>query len=248
MTQVKAARGHKVGCPDLRDWIDADNSPFCRHRIHHHAVEPTLERVLHAGTAIEVHIQDFSYKCVFIFWLYNTVAALGEIGLGILRHRLQRCVDLTIIVIGLAAHRLVLKNQEKPAGQCLTATFLPDELDSTTPQFPAGRYVLALNVRLQPRHILVRIRFAGYGLKLQAHGRNFKPAGKRRDNAPLLLIGAKQKVDGFNFQDFEVPAICSFNDPVSDLFEGNVVLYELQTGGCFLPTAWAFAPTGVSCV
>lgn len=100
MTQVKAARGHKVGCPDLRDWIDADNSPFCRHRIHHHAVEPTLERVLHAGTAIEVHIQDFSYKCVFIFWLYNTVAALGEIGLGILRHRLQRCVDLTIIVIG----------------------------------------------------------------------------------------------------------------------------------------------------
>ena len=66
--------------------------------------------------------------------------------------------------------------------------------------------------------------------------------------APLLLIGAKQKVDGFNFQDFEVPAICSFNDPVSDLFEGNVVLYELQTGGCFLPTAWAFAPTGVSCV
>ena len=177
---------------------------FCRHRIHHHAVEPTLERVLHAERRLK-YIWDFSYKCVFIFWLYNTVAALGEIGLGILRHRSQRCVDLTIIVIGLAAHRLVLKIRKNRRDN---ASRLPSSRMNWIVPRPNSRQAVTsslLNVRLQSRHILVRIRFAGYGLKLQAHGRNFKPAGKRRDNAPLLLIGAKQKVDGFNFQDFEVP-------------------------------------------
>ena len=97
MAQIEATGRHEIDGPDLWHGIHAHHPLLCRHGIHHHAVEPTLERVFHAGAAVEVHIEDLRHKGVFILGLHDTVAALGEVGPGVLGHRLKGGVDLPVV-------------------------------------------------------------------------------------------------------------------------------------------------------
>ena len=155
MAQIEATGRHEVDCTDLWDWIDSHHSFLGRHGIHHHTVKPTLEGVVHAGAAVEVHVEDLRHKGIFILGLHNAVAALGKVSPGVLRHRLKGCVDLPVVGVRLTAHCLILENQEEPAGQGLPASLLLDEADGALAQFPAGGHIVLLNVRLQTGHIPV---------------------------------------------------------------------------------------------
>ena len=56
MGQVEAAGCHEVDCLDFRHRVDANDPLLCRHGVYHHAVEPVLEGVIHAGATVEVHV------------------------------------------------------------------------------------------------------------------------------------------------------------------------------------------------
>ena len=81
---------------------------------------------------------------------------------------------------------------------------------------------------------------------MQAHGRDFKPAGKSGNDAPLLLIGAEQEIDGLDLKDLQIASIRGFNDTVSNFFERNVVLDELQMLALISPAGRGLSTAGVS--
>ena len=56
VTQVDPSRYDKVRKLDIGHRINTDNLIFCRHRIHHYAVDTTAEWLIHTGAPVKVHI------------------------------------------------------------------------------------------------------------------------------------------------------------------------------------------------
>ena len=115
--EVQTAGGHEVDCLDMGDRVQPDDPLLGRHSVHHHPVQPGGEGVVHAGAAVEVHVEDLRQGGVLVLGLDDAVAALGEVGAGILRRRLERGVDLAVVGAHLpsAGGGLVLENEEEPA-------------------------------------------------------------------------------------------------------------------------------------
>lgn len=214
----------------MGDGINTNHTLPGGHGVHHHPVEPVLERVIHTGAAVEVHIQHLSREGVFVLGLHDAVATLGEIGTGVLGHHLEGGINLAIVGIHLPppVGGLILEDQKEPAGQRLAAALLPDEPDGAFSQAAAGFHRFLFQIRLEACYILVGVRLAGHGFELQSHGGYFQPAGESGDDPPLLLVGAEQEVDGLNLQDLDKPAVSGFDDAVFEFFEWNEVLNELQ--------------------
>lgn len=81
------------------------------------------------------------------------------------------------------------------------------------------------------------VSLAGEGLKLQPHRADFQKAGERVDDAALLPRGAQQKVDGLDFQNFDVAVICGVQDAVLNFLDGEQVIerlpfYQLSVAVC----------------
>ena len=211
-------------------WINPHHPLPGGHGIHHYPVEPVLKGVVHAGAAVKVHIQHLRCKCVLVLGLYDAVAALSEIGAGVLSHHLKCGIYLAIVRVHLppSVGGLILKNQEEPAGQRFPAAFLPDKPDRSLPQLATGFHCLLLQVRLKTGHILIGIRFASHRFELQPHRGYFQPTGEGGDDAPLFLVRTEKEIDRFNLQNLEEPAVSGFDDSVFEFFEWDEVLDELQ--------------------
>ena len=239
MGQVDASRGHEIDVADVGQRVNADGALFGQHGIHHDAIQPVQKRVIHTGAAVEEHINEFCQEGVLILWLYDVVAALGEVGAGVLCGRLQRGVDFAVIDIHLimSAGRLVLEDEEETAGQRLAAALFTDEPDGGAGQLTAGLRGLCLQIGLKACDVLVGVGLPCDGFELQTHGCDLQPTGEGGDDLILLFRGAQQEVDGLDLKDLQIAAVCCLNDAVSYAFEWDEVLHVLAGRLSFAPFA-----------
>ena len=70
-------------------------------------------------------------------------------------------------------------------------------------------------------HDFKAVSFSRDNLELHFDGRNSKPASKKMNDIILFFIGTKGKVDGKNFEDFDVPVIFCNNHSLVDLLNGD---------------------------
>ena len=118
MGQVKPPGCNEVNRPNMGNWIHTYHTVLRGHTVYHHTIKPVLKDVVYTGSPVEIHIENFRCKGVLVFGLYNAVAALGEIGAGILCDSLNSRINFSIIQINLPSSRwrLILKNQEEASG------------------------------------------------------------------------------------------------------------------------------------
>ncbi|MPM73601.1 hypothetical protein SDC9_120583 [bioreactor metagenome] len=115
--QVQAPGRHKVDGSDSGHRVQPDDFLFGRHGVHHHPVQPLVERLLLTGLTVKVHIEDLRHKGVLVLGLHDVVARLGEVGAGVLGRGLKGAVNFAVVRVQLAATAggLILEDEEEPA-------------------------------------------------------------------------------------------------------------------------------------
>ena len=228
MGEVHAARGDEVVYPDLGDGIDPDDQVSRRHAVHDNAVDSGFKGLLHTGTAVEEHVKDLGCGLIGVFVLHDGVAALHEIGAGILFHRLDRAVDQPKVLTVAPPLLLILIDQEKAPGQSLTVAHIPYEADIPLGLAAALLVGFALQILPQQPDMPIRVGFPGDALELQVLGRNLQPGGEGGDDVELLLLRAQHEVDGLNLQNLDIAIVRCLNDPVMDTPDRDEILDELK--------------------
>ena len=146
-------------------------------------------------------VKDLRCGLIRIRGLHNAVAALEEVGPSGLFRRLQAAHDSGVVPI-VPACGFILENEEEPAGESLPAAHILDEPQVVLPQSPTLWIFLLGQLLFHQGNVLIRIRPAGDGLKLQADRGDLQPTGEAGDDVVLLLIGTQGEVDGLDLQGF----------------------------------------------
>ena len=242
MAEVQTAGRDEVRHADMGNGIQTDDPVPGGHGIHYNPVDPGRKGIIHTGAAVEEHIQDLCRGLVRILGLDNRVAALHEVGAGVLLHGLDHAVDLTEILAVSVSQLFKLIDQEEAPGQSLPVAHIADKADIALALAAAFLVFLLLQLLTEKLNMLVRIRLAGEALELQPLRRDLQPGGKRRDDVVLLFVGAQHEVDGLDLQDPDILSIRCLDDPMVDFLHGNIILDELkQLAAVFwLSLFWGF--------
>ncbi len=147
----------------MRYGIDAQHQLLGCHGIQDHPVHPAGEGLVHAGSPIEELVEDLRCGLVRVCGLHDGVAALQEVGAGVLLHGLHGAEDLGIVGTVSLAQLLILEDQKEAPGKRLSAADLLDESDVLFTLPLAGRVFLLL--QLLPDHVDVPV---GVGLARDA--------------------------------------------------------------------------------
>ena len=164
----------------MRDRVNTNNFSLSGHGVDDHPVDAVGERFIHAGTAIEEHIQDLRYRLIGIFGLDDVISALHKVSTCILLRADQHAVDFGIIIRFTSADGFILVNQKEAPGQRFSGTDILNQPDVILSHGFALRVVLHGKLFSDHSNVLVRICFPGDGFELQLHGRYLQPAGEGR--------------------------------------------------------------------
>ena len=218
--EVDAPWGQKIHHRDLRHRVQAQSKSLGGHGIQHHPVHTGLKGLGLAGAPVEDLVEDLRRGLVRVFRLDNTVSALEKVGPGGLFRPLEGSANPPVIPV-IPAQRFILEDEKEPAGQGLPIAHIPDQPQVILPQGPALWIFLPRQLLLHQGDMLIRVRPAGDGLKLQPDGGDLQPAGKAGDNIELFLRRAQRKIDGLHLQDFQIPAVRGLHHAVSDVPDGQ---------------------------
>ena len=109
--------------------INTDHLTFRRHRINNHTVDSVCKRLIHAGSAIEEHIQDLSCCFIRVLRLQDVITTLHEVSPSILLGTDQHTVDLGIVIRLIPADGLILENQKEAPSQRFSGSYILDQPD-----------------------------------------------------------------------------------------------------------------------
>ena len=113
----------------MRDRVNTNNFSLSGHGVDDHPVDAVGERFIHAGTAIEEHIQDLRYRLIGILGLDDVISALHKVSTCILLRADQHAVDFGIIIRFTSADGFILVNQKEAPGQRFSGTDILNQLD-----------------------------------------------------------------------------------------------------------------------
>lgn len=164
----------------MRDGINANDLFFGGHGVDDDPIDAVGERFIHAGVAIEEHIQDLCYRLVGILGLDDVISALHEISACILLRADQHAVDFGIIIRFASSDGFVLVNQKEAPGQRFSGADILNQPDIILTHGSALCVILHGKLLSDHSNVLVGIRFPGDGFELQLHGGDFQPAGEGR--------------------------------------------------------------------
>ena len=153
----------------MRDQVYADHLALGCHGVNHHPVDALRKRFVHTGSAVEKHIQDLRCGLVRVFGLHNGIAALHEIGAGVLFRRGQHPVDPSVIVRLISADGLILIYQKEAPGKRFSGAHILNKPDIILRRCLALLIILLLQLLSDHRHMLVGIGFSGNALELEPH-------------------------------------------------------------------------------
>lgn len=164
----------------MRDGINANDLFFGGHGVDDDPIDAVGERFIHAGAAIEEHIQDLRCRLIGIFGLDDAISALHKVSACILLRADQHAVDFGIIIRFTSADGFILVNQKEAPGQRFSGTDILNQPDVILTHGFALRVALHGKLFSDHSNVLVRICFPGDGFELQLHGRYLQPAGEGR--------------------------------------------------------------------
>ena len=201
-----------------------------------------MKGIVHTGAAVEEHVQDLCRGLVGVLWLNDGIAALQEIGAGVLLHSLDRAVHLSEILAVPVTQLFKLIDKKEAPGQRLPVSHIADKADVSLSLTAAFLIFLLLQLLTEKLNMFVRVRFAGEAFELQPLGRDLQPGGKGGDDVVLLFVGAEHEIDGLDLQNLDIPSVRGFDDPVMDILDRDIILNKLkQLAAVFwLSLFWGF--------
>ena len=164
----------------MRDGVNTNNFSLSGHGVDDYPVDAVGERFIHAGTAVEEHIQDLRCRLIGIFGLDDAISALHKVSACILLRADQHAVDFGIVIRFTSADGFILVNQKEAPSQRFSGAHILNQPDVIFPHGLALRVVLYGKLFSDHSDVLVRVCFPGNGFELQLHGRYLQPAGKGR--------------------------------------------------------------------
>ena len=137
MGQIQSPWGNEMPDGNIGHRVNTDGLALSCHGIHDDPVDPVSERLIHAGTAVEEHIQDLGHCLIRVLGLDDAVSTLQEIGTGTLLRTDQHGIDPGIVVRLISADGLILEDQKEAPGQCFSGTHILNEFDIIFTHCPA---------------------------------------------------------------------------------------------------------------
>ena len=185
--QIQPSWGNKMRDRNMRNRVHANHSIFGCHSIHYDTVGSVRERFIHAGSAVEEHIQDLRRSHIRILGLQDIIPALKEIGSCSLLCGHQHRIDLRIVIRLISADGLILVNQKEAPGKRFSGSDVLDKPNVVLTQSLTLLVIFRGHFLSEHGNMLIRISLTGNALELKLHGRDLQPAGKGRKDIELLL-------------------------------------------------------------